>query len=139
MSAKVKSARGVIFQMAQPAKEHNTPTQDDVQEAVGSIEQSHRDLRSEHSAYMRRCRVIRDAIGAAYENAKEHGIHKKELRALVKQREHERKAEEARANLEADEQNAFDMLKEKLGDLANTPLGKAALAQQGDVLDRLHA
>ena len=125
--------------MPDEAKTVNTPEPSHVQEAVANIEQAHRDLLSEHSAYMRRCRVIREGMTAVYDVAKERGIAKKELRALVKQRNFERKAEEARIRLEPDEINTFDMLKGALGDFANTPLGAAALEAQGDVLDRLHS
>jgi hypothetical protein len=98
--------------MANPAMQGNVSAED-VQSAVGGIEQAHRDLLAERGAYMQRCRVIRDSISAIYE--------------------------EARLALEADEQNEFDDLTEMLGDFANTPLGKAALQRQGDVLDKLHA
>jgi Arc/MetJ-type ribon-helix-helix transcriptional regulator len=129
---------GVTQAMANPAS-HGNVSAEDVQSAVGGIEQAHRDLLAERGAYMQRCRVIRDAITAIYEEAKDKGIGKKALRAKVKNRSHLRKAEEARLALEADEQNEFDNLTEMLGDFANTPLGKAALQRQGDILDKLHA
>jgi hypothetical protein len=125
--------------MAEQAK-RNTPSSQAIKDSVSRIEQCQRDLLAERGAFMRRCRTIRESIAAVYDESKEKGIQKKELRALVKQRGHERKAQEVRLNLEADERDHFDMLKEKLGDFANTPLGAAALTtQQGDVLDRLHA
>jgi hypothetical protein len=57
---------------------------------------------------------------------------------LVKERDCERKLRAVRADLEADEVEHFDLLKDKLGDLAGTPLGQAAVARaSGDTLETL--
>jgi uncharacterized protein (UPF0335 family) len=83
--------------------------------------------------------VIREAITGIYDEAKDAGIPKKELRALIRTRELERKIEQTRADLEADEQATFEQLAEALGDFGNTPLGQAALdgARHGEALDSL--
>jgi hypothetical protein len=116
----------------------NAPCTEDVQAAVRKIEACQEELLSERGAYMQRCRQIREGIGAAYDAAKDKGILKKQLRALVKERDCERKLHAVRADLEADEVEHFDLLKEKLGDFANTPLGQAAVARAADdTLDKL--
>lgn len=106
---------------------------------VGRIEENLADLLSERGGYMQRCRVIREAITGIYDEAKDAGIPKKELRALIRTRELERKIEQTRADLEADEQATFEQLAEALGDFGNTPLGQAALdgARHGEALDSL--
>jgi uncharacterized protein (UPF0335 family) len=112
-----------------------------LQSIVGRIEESLADLLSERGAYMQRCRVIREAITAVYDDAKEKGIPKKELRALIRTRELERKIEQTRSDLEADELETFEQLAEALGDFGNTPLGQAALddRRRGEALDSLHS
>jgi len=124
--------------MAQPAK-GNGFDQATLQAIVGKIEGNLADLLSERGAYMQRCRVIREAITAVYDDAKEHGIPKKELRAVIRTRELERKIEQTRADLEADEQATFEQLQDALGDFGHTPLGQAALdgARRGEALDSL--
>jgi len=47
---------------------------------------------------------------------------------LLKKRDLERKLAAVRDDLEAGEQNTYDMRVEKLGDFKNTPLGGAALS-----------
>jgi uncharacterized protein (UPF0335 family) len=108
---------------------------------VGRIEQHLADLLSERGAYMNRCRGIREGITAAYDDAKAHGIPKKELKALIRTRELERKIEQTRDDLENDERETFEQLQEALGDFGNTPLGQAAVdsKRRGDTLDSLHS
>ena len=59
--------------------------------------------------------------------AKEAGVTKKVLKAKVKQHNYLKKADKCRTDLEADEQNEFDLIVQKLGGLAELPLGLAAL------------
>jgi hypothetical protein len=108
---------------------------------VGQIESCMADLLSERGSYMQRCRGIREGITAANERAKDASIPKKELRALIRTRELERKIEQTKADLEADERMTLTMLEEALGDFGNTPLGQAALdsARHGEALDSLHS
>jgi hypothetical protein len=63
-----------------------------------------------------------------YDSASEKGISKKLLKKIVKERDLERKIAKLTDDLEPDEVNEHAMLMEKLGEFANTPLGKAALA-----------
>jgi hypothetical protein len=114
--------------------------QDQVKGIVGRIEQCFSDLLSERGAYMNRCRGIREGITSAYDDAKAAGIAKKELKALIKTRELERKISAQFAELEADEQANYQMIKDALGDFADLPLGEAAVERakkKGEALDSL--
>ena len=114
--------------MAREANESkNAPSEDDVQSAVHNIELGHGELLRERGVYMQKCRKIREAIANDYEQAADHGISKKLLKKVVKERELERRIAGLTDDLEPDEINEHQMLLEKLGEFANTPLGSAAL------------
>lgn len=113
--------------MARPANEKNAPSDNDVQSAVANIEQGHGELLRERGIYMQKCRKIREGIANDYEQAADHGISKKLLKKVVKERELERRIAGLTDDLEPDEINEHQMLLEKLGEFANTPLGSAAL------------
>lgn len=113
--------------MARPANEKNAPSEHDVQKSVGDIELAHAELLRERGIYMQKCRKIREAIANDYEQAADHGISKKLLKKVVKERELERRIAGLTDDLEPDEINEHQMLLEKLGEFANTPLGSAAL------------
>jgi hypothetical protein len=116
--------------MARQATENtNAPDEADVQKAVADIESCHADLLSERGIYMQKCKKIRDAMAVDYEQAADHGISKKLLKTIIKERELERKIAGLTDELEYDEQREREMLIEKLGEFANTPLGQAAVAK----------
>lgn len=86
------------------------------------------ELESERGKYMKRCRELRDDIGAVLDEAKAKGIPKKSFKAVRKAANHQRKAERARDDLEPDEQDSFDAIAIALGaDFASFGLGKARL------------
>jgi Skp family chaperone for outer membrane proteins len=107
----------------------NSPSEDDVQSAVANIEQCYSDLASERGKYMASCKKIRDVMAGDYDKASDQGISKKLLKKIIKERELERKIGALTDDLEDDERSEQQMLMEKLGEFANTPLGKAALSQ----------
>ena len=107
----------------------NAPEQTDVQNAVQSIEEHHAALLSERGVYMQKCKKIRDNMAVDYEQAADKGIAKKLLKSIVKERELERRIAGLTDDMEYDEQREREMLIEKLGEFANTPLGAAALAK----------
>jgi hypothetical protein len=111
------------------AEATNSPSEDDVQAAVANIEQCYNDLLSERGLYMQRCKRIRETMAGDYDNAVDKGISKKLLKKIIKGREFERKISALTDDLEDDERSEHQMLVEKLGEFANTPLGKAALAK----------
>jgi Skp family chaperone for outer membrane proteins len=107
----------------------NSPSEDDVQAAVANIEQCYNDLASERGIYMSKCKRIRETMSNDYDKASDQGISKKLLKRIIKERELERKIGALTDDLEDDERNEHQMLIEKLGEFANTPLGAAALAK----------
>ena len=112
-----------------PAKS-NGYDPDKVNNAVARIETLKADIASIMGNALNECRSIHQDIKAVYQEAKDaHGIPKKALRSVIKAREFERKAEQVREDLEGDDQNDFDLIRHALGDLADTPLGKAALVE----------
>jgi len=106
----------------------NAPSEDDVQQAVANIEQNYTDLLREKGIYMNKCRGIRQRMSGDYDTASEKGISKKILKKIIKSRDLERKVAAITHDLEPDELSEHQMFVEKLGEFANTPLGKAALA-----------
>lgn len=111
---------------------HNTPAEADVRAAFSEILSYEDDLLSERGSYMKTCQGIRSQIADVYDSAKQKGITKKVLKAAIKEHGLRRKVEACRADLEADEQHEYDMLREKLGPLAGLPLGEAALKGSGN-------
>jgi hypothetical protein len=119
--------------MARKANEAtaNTPSQEDVQAAVKAIENQYAKLGTERGVYMNKCKRIREVMAGDYDDASKRGISKKLLKKIIKERELERKISAITDGLEDDERSEMDMLMEKLGAFANTPLGQAALASVG--------
>jgi hypothetical protein len=78
-------------------------------------------------ASMKRSKKIREIMAGDYETASDQGISKKALKLIVKERALERQICGLHDDLEPDERSELEMLTEKLGDYANTPLGAAAL------------
>lgn len=116
--------------MAKRATENtNGPDNADVQGAVQSIEQCYAELASERGVYMQKCKRIREAMASEYDDAVNKGITKKLLKKIVKERDLERKIDALGDDLEPDEVSEIEMLKDKLGEFANTPLGSAAMAR----------
>jgi uncharacterized protein (UPF0335 family) len=77
------------------------------------------------------CSAITESITAVYSAAKDAGVNKKALKKVVRTRELERKAKAEREKLEGFEQDTFDKIRLALGDLAELPLGQAALRSNG--------
>ncbi|MET3996039.1 glycerol-3-phosphate cytidylyltransferase-like family protein [Bradyrhizobium sp. S3.9.2] len=114
--------------MASPATT-NEPSTEHVQEAVDQIEKLDADLMAEKMAYMSKCKTIRKIKADAYDHASDQGISKKLLKKKIKERDLGRKIDRITADLEDDERSEYEMLSEKLGEFADTPLGSAALAR----------
>jgi uncharacterized protein (UPF0335 family) len=117
---------------------------------VGQIEGFMTVLASERGLYMNRCRAIRESIGDVYEAAKDAGLDRKALKHEIKARERDRKSVEEFENLEADQRDQVELIRDALGDFAGTPLGQAAMAgaeatgkgrrrRKGEALDGLGA
>lgn len=109
----------------------NEPSEEHVQDAVKNIEGCYTDLLKEKSAYMTRCKKIREIMASEYDTASDRGISKKLLKSIVKERDFERKIAGLQDDLEPDERSEREMLTDKLGDFGNLPLGKAAINRAG--------
>lgn len=96
---------------------------------ISRIENLNKDIATKKSEHMAACKEIRSDIKIVLDEAKDDGISKTALKALVKQRELERKVEACRDNLESEEQHEFDKIEQALGQLADTELGQAAVKE----------
>ena len=103
---------------------------------VKEIERHHDTLASYQGEYMSRCRPVRESIAGCYDAAKEAGIPRKELKAVIKERKFLKQIEANRARLEEDEQETLDQIKHALGMLSELPLGDAAL-KRSQAIDSL--
>lgn len=112
------------------AQHGNGPNPERTKECVERIEALDRERERLHMEYMAECaRLARDK-GDIYTEAKAAwGLSTRVLKRVVKVRGAERKLEEMRSSLEAEEQETFDQIRFALGDLADTPLGRAATGE----------
>lgn len=120
--------------MATEAKETKPGTSNGYDPAVvkgfvGRIEECNQEKMREHMAYMGKCKEINEDISDILDEAKAKGIPKRALRLNIKRRHLESKIDDIREDLEGDEQDDYDLLMHTLGDLADSELGKAALAR----------
>jgi uncharacterized protein (UPF0335 family) len=95
-----------------------------VEAFISRVENLDNDLASEKGSYAKRCLEIRQDKDAVYDEAKNAGISKKALKAKVRKRSLQRQIESVREGLEGEDQDAFDMLEQSLGEL-----GRAAAAR----------
>jgi uncharacterized protein (UPF0335 family) len=94
---------------------------------VERIENLHADIASIMGEALNACRAVHGDIKIVYQEAKdEAGIPKNALKKVVKARALEQKARAVREDLEAEDQDDFDRIRQALGDLADLPLGQAA-------------
>ena len=105
----------------------NEPSPTAVRKAVRDVEEQLSELLSLQGSYMNRCAKVRAKIKDIKDTAVEAGVPKKSLNTVLKRRALRRKLENTILELEKDERAEVSMLEKKLGDLADTPLGKAAL------------
>lgn len=85
------------------------------------------EARSIMSAAMLKVKAIRDKQrDAIEETVSQAGVTKKALKVHLKEREFDRKKAKLTADLESEDALSLDQMKEKLGVLADTPLGRAA-------------
>lgn len=96
---------------------------------IERIEAINQEIASEQGEFMSRCKALKEDIALILEEAKSAGIAKKPLRAVLKTRELELKLEAQRDDLEDEQQDTYDAIRHAIGDLAETPLGEAALSR----------
>jgi hypothetical protein len=119
---------------AATAMGHNGGIPDDevVRDHVHRVENLIDELASEKGRYMQAARSIRDGIKRVIVEAKDAGIPRREFKAVIKARSLEHRLAEVRDELEPDEVQTFDQIRHALGDLADLPLGRAALDKAPD-------
>lgn len=118
--------------MARILEGRNSASADSMADFVKRIENLEAEKLREKMTYMERARRITEQQKEIYDEAKDEGVSKKALRAVVKVRDHERKAEGLREDLEDDDAASFDDIRSALGDYADTPLGAAAVGKDDD-------
>lgn len=110
----------------------NGPNPERTKECVERIEALDRKREAAHMAYMQECAAIASDKKDIFTEAKTAwGLPTRVLKRVIKVRAAERKLEDMRESLEADEQETFDQIRHALGDLADTPLGRAATGEDG--------
>lgn len=107
------------------------PENDKGAKFVERIENLNADLDKMKSAYMNECKAVREDIKEVLKEAKGDGFNKSTIKAVVTARALERRAEAAREDLDMADRDVFDNIRHELGDLAETPLGKAAMEAAG--------
>lgn len=118
------------------ARRGNGYDKDVTRQYVGRIDGLKSLIASYTGEHMQRCRKVRDDINGVFEEAKDAGLPKRELKAVIKARELEAKAKAARENLDdMDRIETFDQIRLALGDLSELPLGAEPLSQAPDAPD----
>ena len=102
---------------------------DKAKQYVKQIENLYAEIDTATGEHMAECKNIREQIKEVFSAAAEKlGVPVTALRAEIKIRKLERKAKEARDELEKTEQESLDAIRTALGELKGTPLGDAAVA-----------
>jgi xanthine dehydrogenase iron-sulfur cluster and FAD-binding subunit A len=95
--------------------------------ALKSIDEHDDELASLRGSYMQKCKKPRESIREVMTEVREAGENMKAFRVLLKAHRDERKRLAAIAALEAEDAEALEDMRERLGGLADLPLGAAAL------------
>lgn len=103
---------------------------------VGEIERHHAQILSYKGEHAQRVKSVQEMISDVYDRAKDHGVPKKELKMVIKERDLTKKIEQLRGDLEPEQAETFDQIKHALGMIADLPLGEATLAR-GAAIDSL--
>jgi uncharacterized protein (UPF0335 family) len=110
----------------------NRATPSEMASYVDEYEKMEKEKLDRKMAYMAECAKISGRQKALVDDAKGAGLNGKVLRATVKQRALERKAEAILEELEDDDAELLKDIREALGDYADLPLGKAAVASDDE-------
>lgn len=103
---------------------------------VGEIERHTAQIASYKGEHAQRVQSVKEMISDVYDRAKDAGIGKKELKAVIKERELLEKIEALREEMEEEQAETFDQIKHALGMLNDLPLGEAAL-KRSEAIDSL--
>lgn len=103
---------------------------------VGEIEKHHAQIASYKGEHAQRCGSVQELISECYDRAKDAGIPKKQLKAVIRERDLLKKIEGLREDMEDEQAETFDQIKHALGMLSDLPLGDAAL-KRSEAVDSL--
>jgi len=103
---------------------------------VGEIERHNAQILSYKGEHAQRVQSVKEMISDVYDRAKDHGVPKKELKAVIKERDLTKKIEQLRGGMEPEQAETYDQIKFALGMIADLPLGEATLAR-GAAIDSL--
>lgn len=117
--------------MVKQSAQTNGIEPDKTRSYVGRIENVEGEIESLKGEFMSKVKAKREDIKQILEDAKNEGIPKKSLKAVIAVRKLERKIEKAADGLDIDEAAGYEQMMEALGELADTPLGGAAMAAAG--------
>ena len=95
---------------------------------VERAERLHDQILKERAECMVACKALRADINEVLQEAEGAGIARRSLKAVLKARALEAKADAVREDLEPEFRDSYDNIRVALGDFADTPLGQAALA-----------
>jgi hypothetical protein len=101
----------------------------DLQGYLDAIDRADDELASLRGAYMSDCKGPRASIREIMGAARDSGENMKAFRLVLKGHRDARKQAKRVAELEQDDADAYEAMREKLGAFADTPLGEAALAK----------
>jgi uncharacterized protein (UPF0335 family) len=113
--------------MTVPREGSNGFDRDQLQGYLEEIAHFDGELLSLQSDYMQKCKGPRAAIREVMKAAKEAGMNMKALREVVADDRAKRRRERRIDELEADDLQDYQAMKEALGEFGDTPLGEAAL------------
>lgn len=103
---------------------------------VKEIERHFETLATYAGEHRQRCKTVREDISSVYDLAKDAGVPKRELRAVIKERALLKQIDGLREALDDEQAETFDQIKFALGMLSDLPLGEATLAR-GAAIDSL--
>jgi hypothetical protein len=93
------------------------------------------ELDSEWGTYAARCKGIKDRIADWIDRAKDIGVPKRVTKLILKREKLEADLEGIATDLDDDDRDIFDFLLDRLGVLADTPLGQAAAKATQEAYD----
>lgn len=100
---------------------------------VTDIERHHETIASYKGEHAQRVKSVQELITEVFDRAKDAGIPRKELKAVIKERRLLVQIENIREDLEEDQQETLDQIKHALGMLSDLPLGDAAMKRSAAV------
>lgn len=103
---------------------------------VGEIERHHDQIASYKGEHAQRVKSVQEMISDIYDRARDAGVPKKQLKAVIRERDMLKKIEALREDMEPEQAETFDQIKHALGMLADLPLGEVALARS-EAIDSL--